>query len=332
MQKINKISSFILALIALPLWQIHATEENAVLINQVVARVNDRIVTMGEIDREIKLGNYSRKEDDQIVRHFIEERIESLLSVAAFEEKGFVLPESYIDKEYKNRLSRKFRNNREEFREYLQATGQTPEEYKLEIKEEIIRAHMQRSRSVDEISPQSVEDYYNQNQDSFWEEKEYSFREIVFRGKGKDEFQKLKVKTQEISDRISAGESFEELASQFGDSSSKGNGGLCKNYTLDLFPKAFTNLRKILSNLKPGESSPPFFDNLDQGEGKKVKEEERFEWRVLKLEQASPSQVRPLEEVRSEIEKILAQNARSEAQRKWLSQQELDAFVDRNID
>jgi len=61
MQKINKISSFILALIALPLWQIHATEENAVLINQVVARVNDRIVTMGEIDRDIKLGNYSRK-------------------------------------------------------------------------------------------------------------------------------------------------------------------------------------------------------------------------------------------------------------------------------
>ena len=92
------------------------------------------------------------------------------------------------------------------------------------------------------------------------------------------------------------------------------------------------NFKNTLNSLEEGEVSSPFFDNLDKIGSPEVNDNEKFELRIIKLEDVSPSRVLPLDEVRAEIERKLAQNAESESQRKWLSLQEDDFFIERNLD
>ena len=155
-----------------------------------------------------------KDEEANYIERYIEQRIEKLLSVAAFEKKGLSLPDSYIDREYNKRLAKEFDNSREKFRNYLEVSGQTPSDYKELIKEEIIHIHMrsERKRSTDEISPKKVEDYYNQNKDSYCEDKEFSFREILFQGAGKSELLKLQSEIEKISEQLSSGQDFVKLA------------------------------------------------------------------------------------------------------------------------
>ena len=95
-------------------------------------------------------------------QEFVDGKIDRLLSQLAFQNEGMELPQTYIEQEYAKRLMSDFNGDRKLFREVLQSNGQSPLEYKNQLKEDIIHMHMlgQRKRTGDEISPQSVEDYY----------------------------------------------------------------------------------------------------------------------------------------------------------------------------
>src|SRR6056300_901422 len=131
--------------------------------------------------------NFSEDEKQRRAEEFIDGRIDRLLSQVAFESKGMAIPDSYIEQEYNSKLMSNFNGDRRLFREVLQSNGQSPLEYKEQLKEDIVHMHMlaQRKRTSDEISPQSVDDYYNQNSDDFRTEKRVKLSEIVIT-KGKD--------------------------------------------------------------------------------------------------------------------------------------------------
>lgn len=76
-------------------------------------------------------------------------------------------------------------------------------------------------------------------------------------------------------------------------------------------------IRKMAFSLKEGEVSDPF----------KVEKSGNLAIYILKLVKKESSGIRPLSEVRTEIENQIAKDIESSEQRKWLSQVKDKSFV-----
>ena len=107
-------------------------------INRVTAKVNDRIVTWGEIERAMDRLNFTDEEKKLRASEFVEGKIDRLLSIYAFEEKGMGIPESIIEQEYNKRLIQDFNGDRKLFRDVLRSKGQSQLEFREELREDII--------------------------------------------------------------------------------------------------------------------------------------------------------------------------------------------------
>ena len=151
-------------------------------VNRVAARVNDRIVTWGEIDKAMDRLNFPENEKIKRASEFLDGKIDRLLSIVAFSEKGMAIPDSFIEQEYNRRLIQEFNGDRKLFRDVLKSKGQSQLEYREEIKEEIIYGHMlaTRKRMKEEISTKKVEAFYQKNPSMFRTSEKVRIREIEF--------------------------------------------------------------------------------------------------------------------------------------------------------
>ncbi|MEC7402059.1 MAG: hypothetical protein VX821_08680, partial [Verrucomicrobiota bacterium] len=102
--------------------------------NRIVAKVNDRIVTWGEIAKAMDRLNFSESEKKRRASEFVDGKIDRLLSIVAFAEKGMAIPDSYIEQEYNKRLIQEFNGDRKLFRNVLKSNGQSQLEYRDEIR------------------------------------------------------------------------------------------------------------------------------------------------------------------------------------------------------
>ena len=151
-------------------------------LNRVVAKVNERIITWGEIEKAMTLLNFTDQEKKVRAIEFVDGKIDRLLSITAFREKGMNIPTSYIEQEYNKRLIRDFNGDRKLFRDTLRSKGLSQLEYRKEIEEEIIYSHMlsTRRRLKEEISPEKVASYYKTNLDKFKTLGKIQLGEIAF--------------------------------------------------------------------------------------------------------------------------------------------------------
>ena len=307
-------------------------EDDLIEVNRIVARINDRVITWGEIELAMEKLNFSEKEKLQRAREFVDGKIDRLLSQIAFKEKGMELPETYVEQEYSNKLMSDFNGDRRLFREVLQSNGQSSLEYKEQLKEDIIHMHMlaQRKRSGNEISPQSVEDYYQQNKSDFRVGKRVKLSEIVFSG-DKNESGALNSAAQKVYALIQGGSDFEELASKNGQSPFIKNSG---SWGFFVSQDEIRNdqIRDIAFKLNEGVSSKPFAVNLlERKPDGSVASSGNIAWYILKADKIEPAKNLPINEVRSEIEGILARKSELNDQRRWLSRQKRDAYVEVNL-
>ena len=113
-------------------------EDNLVEINRVAAKVNNEIVTWGEIDRAMTSLNFTSSEKKDRASEFVDGKVDRLLSIYAFNAKGMAIPDSYIEQEYNKRLIREFNGDRRLFRDVLRSKGMSQMEYRDSIREEII--------------------------------------------------------------------------------------------------------------------------------------------------------------------------------------------------
>ena len=142
-------------------------------LNRVVAKVNERIVTWGEIENAMTMLNFTDQEKKVRANEFVDGKIDRLLSIIAFREKGMQIPEAYIEQQYNKKLISEFNGDRKLFRDYLKTSGRSQLEYRKDLEEEIIYSHMlaTRRRLKEEISPEKVELYYRNNNNLFKTEK-----------------------------------------------------------------------------------------------------------------------------------------------------------------
>lgn len=298
-------------------------------INRVVAKVNDRIVTWGEIEAPMTRLNFSEEEKKKRASEFVDGKIDRLLSIAAFKEKGMGIPETFIEQQYNKRLIREFNGDRKLFRDVLRSNGQSQLEFRKDLEEEIIYGHMlsSRKRLKEEISPEKVEKYYEEHPNLFKTEEKISLREIVFSQIAGEPQAILLQQAQKIMDEIKKGVKFEELASRNGQSPFREKAGDWGFMVSDREIRS-EQIRKEAFSLKEGEISEPFVvDILERDKDGGIRKSGKIAVYILQVTKKLSSGRRPLDEVRQEIEQTLASEYESQSQRQWLGRLKKKAFI-----
>jgi parvulin-like peptidyl-prolyl isomerase len=294
----------------------------AEVINGIAAIVHDSIITYEDVQNEIfgllpslqaKFGDQPllyQQEIHRLERERIEILVERQLILHEFKTAGYNLPESIIEDIIKARIRERF-GDRLTLEKTLQAQGTTYESYKQSVRDLFIVEQM-RIKNVSSseliVSPYKIEAYYKDNLDKYKLGDQVKLRMIVLlKAKHDDGVARL---AREIHTKIKEGAPFAEMAAIYSDgsqSSQGGDWGWVEKTVLrqDLAKEAFA--------LKPGELS----DVLESAEG----------YYIMLVEEARPAHVRPLAEVRDEIEGNLKRQERARLEKKWIDRLKSKAFI-----
>jgi len=296
----------------------------------IVAIVEDKIITVDDIRRDIgplvptlqKEARNEKEFNDKIEAlqdDIIQNRIDRVLIVKEFnkpkdgdEKNKRQVPASIIDNQIAEIQITQFDGDRSKFLAYLRSRGLTLREFRKEQEEDIIYNYMrqQQHKSQSVVSPVKVETYYKENKDRFYQEDSALLRVIQFTRGSADNDAMLRAKAQAVVAKFHAGDSFAELARQFSQDTRRNKGGDWGWTKRSDMRKEFSD---VLFNLKKGEVSEPI-----------ITPEGSF---LLYVEDRKFAGIQSLDEVRDEIERILAQQMTRQSQERWLERLRRNGYV-----
>ena len=293
------------------------------LINGVAVIVNDAVITYQDVEMFIgpmkerlaqqfdrqpqvfsqRLGELRADGTDQLV--------ERQLVLHDFKTTGYNMPESVIDDTIKERIKQRY-GDRATLAKTLKEEGVTFETYRQHTREEIIVEQMRYFHVSKEIliSPQKIADYYESYKTNYSVSDQVKLRKIVLNKPPGGDTGATKQMGQEILNKINEGASFEEMARIHSDGLDRASGG-------DMGWVDRTLLRKELADAAFA---------LEKGQRSGVIELADSCYLLL-AEDKRISHVKPLAEVRDEIEKNLLAKERDRLQKKWIDRLKAKSFV-----
>jgi len=294
--------------------------------NGLVAIVNDEAITWKDVAQQAALAVESRMsvlatrpaQLDEEVRKAQADALEMLvqrkLILHEFKQAGFNLPDSLIEDRVRSRLRERWGGDRASMARDLQSRGLTIERYRQMIREEIIWEAMRIKNVAREIvvSPHKIEKYYADNLDKFKVADSVKLRTIMVSKPSLGSPEPALQRVREIVGKLKEGIPFAELAGVYSEDSYRNRGG--DRGWVELEREHYqAELDKAIRSLKPGEHSD-------------VVETDKAFWVVL-VEDAKTSHVRPLPDVRVEIERILLEQERSRIEKAWIDRLKAKAFI-----
>jgi peptidyl-prolyl cis-trans isomerase SurA len=245
-------------------------------------------------------------------REVLQNLIDRILIVQAAQEKGLLLPQSYIDQEYDEVLNRDFSGDRGRFLEYLRAQGLTAREYRENIRKRVVVNVMrqQNRKSQSEISPERIQAFYIQNKIRFYQEEAMHLRQIILTPIADEGTALLHQTANKIIQELAEGDNFGDLARKYSQDEMSRKGG-------DWGWIERQDIRKELStvafDLQPGSYSQPVELNNTIF--------------ILYCEAKREELIQPVTEVRDAIENVLVGEIARETQERWLQQVREDGYV-----
>lgn len=250
------------------------------------------------------------KKVNELLGESLKQLVERQLILHDFQASGFNLPESIIDEAVQDRIRERY-GDRKTLTKTLQAQGITYEKFRLQMRDQIIVEAL-RSRNISSeviISPHKIEVYFQNHQKEYQVEGQVKLRMIVLNKSSEDDTQARKL-AADIEVKLKEGAQFEEMAKIYSQGSQRMQGG-------DWGWVERTVLRKELADaafgLKAGERSPVI--------------ETKQACYLMLIEDVKPAQVRPLGEVRDEIEKNLTTAERARYAAQYIERLEKKTFV-----
>jgi peptidyl-prolyl cis-trans isomerase SurA len=270
------------------------------------SQVRELTATQERAARQRYTGNELVEKIKEIRLNALKDLIDRQLIVQDFKAKGFSVPPYIIEDRVRTLIREEFGNDRAAFVRTLQAQGYTLSRFK-EIEEEkfivsVMRA--QNSKPPGVVSPQQVEAYYRENKSQYSTPEQVKLRLIVLKSEGREKM------AEEIVARIKEGAEFEKMAELYSEDSTRESGGdwgWIERGTLN------ETLTKAAFSLKPGEVSKP----IDFGGSSYL----------LFVEAKKNESVKPLKEVRADIEKKLQQGERQKSQERWVQGLRKKAYI-----
>jgi parvulin-like peptidyl-prolyl isomerase len=295
----------------------------AELIDAIKAVVNSEVVTFSEVEEfivpadqslrqqyagqpEVYQQKYAAASNDGL-----EQLIERQLILRSFDTEGYKLPDSAVDEMVQDRIHDLY-SDRMTMMKTLQAQGRTYEKFRQQIRDQyIVSALRQKNTSPEKyiVSPYKVETYYLAHQDDYKVEDEIKLRMIVLNKASEDDTNTLAL-AGEILAKIKDGATFQEMAAIYSQGSQRSQGG-------DWGWIERSKLRKELADaalpLKPGQISGVI--------------ETPGACYIMLVEDKHPAHVKPLNEVRNEIEVVIRTQAQKQLEQQWIAQLKKKTFI-----
>jgi peptidyl-prolyl cis-trans isomerase SurA len=304
-----------------------SSDTKGTVIEEIVARVNDDIITRSDLDQarqdmvdavreecsgcsDADIQAKIAAQEPDLLRNLIDQ---SLLVQRAKDDDINV--DADVVKKLDDIRQQNHINSMEDLERQIDASGMDFEDYKTKIKNQLLT----REVISKEVSSRVIVDhadvvkYYNDHPDEFQRPEQVVLREIIVSTDGKtpDEITALQKKAQGLLDRVRAGDDFGQLAIHFSDGSTAKEGGELGTYERgQLAPDIENQVFKLNRNQTT--------DVIQTKTG----------FLILQVEQRYEAGLQPLDKVEDEITDKLF-TAKMEPQlRDYLKQLRQDSFVE----
>ncbi|HZQ46616.1 MAG TPA: peptidyl-prolyl cis-trans isomerase [Verrucomicrobiae bacterium] len=191
----------------------------------------------------------------------------------------------------------------------LQQQGLTFEDYRQKVRDGLIyRELMHENVPEPIISPQKIENYYQAHHDNYKLADQVKLRMIVL--KKTDPAEEARKRGEEILSQLKGGASFQEMAMVNSEGSQRKEGGETGWEDAKDVDQA---LMKEIDKLKLGEYSGVI--------------ETREAFFLLLLEDRHPAHIKPLGEVRDEVERTLKNQEMERLRKKWIDRLRAKTYI-----
>lgn len=293
---------------------IQGTADGSVVVDRVVAVVNDEIITMSDLQREMASRKKEGKQDDRAV---LEDMIDRKLQMAAAKRTGM----DVTDKELSDAVADIMKRNNMDSKQFdaaLAKEGLTLEQYRAEFREQITLSRLfnKNVRSGIAIDDAEARAFYERNAKSFSLPEEVQVRQIFLALPEKAtpaQAAAIKEKARSVYERASKGEDFIRLVREVSEGATARQDGDLGFMQRD---QAIPEIAAALRPLKPGEISSPFM-----GAGG---------YNIIRLEEVR-TPVRPFERVKDEITKTLYEQKVENTYRSWLQTLRSDSHIENRL-
>ncbi len=252
---------------------VFSQETQTVVVDEVVAQVNENVITLSEIKREQKNAIESlvqegktREEAEKTVTERKGELIANMINEQLLQQKGKEYGmESEIEARVNQQLLQKLKELKlttiEELNEAMRQSGVNPEEIRNFYREQIVR-DIVFEREVDGkifwgLGSKEMKDYFEKNKAKFTKPENYSLSEIFLGFAGRDEDQ-VRAKAGELFAQLKGGADFEKLVIENSDSPGKETSkGKIGSFTAEQIKQIGDKFIKALENVKVGGYAEP---------------------------------------------------------------------------
>jgi len=290
------------------------TATGSVVVDRVVAVVNDEIITMSDLQREEMLRKSDGKLDE---RTLLEDMIDRKLQMAAAKRAGM----DVTDKELADAIADIMKRNSldtSQFEAALRKDGLTLDQYKTELREQMTLSRMFNKyvRSGIAVDEAEARTYYERNIASFSLPEEVRVRQVFFplpENATPDQIAAVKSRAQSVYERAKNGDDFNRLVRENSSgATSTQDGDLGFMQREHLMPE----IEAAARNLKPGEIAGPL---LCAGG-----------FHIIRLEEVR-TPVKPFEKVKDEIVNTLYQQKVENTYRSWLQTLRSDSNIENRL-
>ncbi len=297
------------------------------VVEEIVARVNNRIITLSDLQqaREALRQDIARScqgcTPQQIEERFQQEEknllrdlIDNALLIQRGEDLGINVEPQVI-----NQLdSIRQRNNiptMEEFeRAVTQATGMAFEDYKEQIRNQILTQMVIRQEVVREVqvTREDVEKYYQEHKDDFIRPEQVLLSEIFLstEGKSAEEVAEVEKKANELLEQVRQGADFAELAKRHSNGATAQRGGELGSFERSQLSKEIADL---VFNLRRGQVT----DVIRTQGG----------FLILRVDERFAAGLQPVDKVEGEITNILYNQRIPDALRRYVERLRSESYI-----
>ena len=291
-----------------------STASGSVVVDRVVAVVNDEIITMSDLQREEMLRKQESKQDDRLV---LEDMIDRKLQMAAAKRGGMDVTDKELAEALADIMSRNKMDSKQ-FEAALAKEGLTLEQYRTELREQMTlsRVFNKYVRSSVAINEAEARLFYQNNLKTYSSPDEIRVRQIFLplpENATSDQEAEIRDKALRAYERAKKGEDFIRLVHEVSQGvTAKQDGDLGFMQREHMLPE----IEEAVRTLKTGEIAGPV--KFAGG------------YNVIKLEEIR-TPVQPYEKVKDDIMKSLYEQKVENTYRSWLQTLRSDSHIENRL-
>lgn len=302
---------------------VDAMAERRILLDGLVAKVNEHSITIGDVMLQVQplqrqlikkyKGEELRRETRKIFEKSLNNLIENKLIIDAYKEQKGQIPEWVVDNRINEILHEGFHDDRAAMMRALADDNLTYEEWKTNIRNQIITSSMRQANVTDriKISAVEVQKYYDLHSEDYKTIETIRLQVIVLKKETDSTDEYFMMQARKLLFEIRNGQDFYKMAKEHSQGYNAAKGG-------DWGWVEPTDLRKELqdaiSGLKDGEVS----DIVKVGN----------EIYILKVFARKDGSMKSFDDVRGEIESKLRNKQGQRIYKEWINTLKKNAYVE----